>query len=232
MGRKPRAGNDNQLTLSGQEPGPTPASAGRRPLLLAVLLTSLFWLVLAGGVLLAWRQPQPVAFQVQPPPATSTPAATPTPGPIQVEVAGAVVAPGVYTLPAGARGADAIAAAGGLTADADSAAINLARPLQDGEQLVAPTRPPAQPAAAAGSLPLDAVRSGGIDLVVAGLIDLNRASLEELDQLPGIGPVTAQAIVEHRTTHGPFRSVDELVDVKGVGPATLEKIRALITVGD
>ncbi len=89
-----------------------------------------------------------------------------------------------------------------------------------------------QPAAAAGSTAADAVRSGGIDLVVAGLIDLNRASLEELDRLPGIGPVTAQAIVEHRTTHGPFRSVDELVDVKGVGPATLEKIRALITVGN
>jgi competence protein ComEA len=231
MGRKQRAGSD-EPSLSGQDSNATPAGAGRRPVLLAVLLTSLLWLVLAGGVLLAWRQPRPVAFQVQAPPATSTPAATPTPGPIQVEVAGAVAAPGVYTLPAGGRGADAIAAAGGLTADADSAAINLARPLQDGEQVVAPTRPPTQPAAAAGSLSLDAARSGGIDLAVAGLIDLNRASLEELDRLPGIGPVTAQAIVEYRTANGPFRSVEEIVNVKGIGPATLENIRALVTVGD
>lgn len=232
MGRKPRAGNDDKPSLSGQEPDPTPASPGRRPLLLAVLLTSLLWLLLGGGALLALRQPQPVAFQVQPPPATSTPAATPTPGPIQVEVAGAVAAPGGYTLPAGARGADAIAAAGGLAADADPTALNLARPLQDGEQLVAPTRASAEPAPAALPASLDAVRSGGAGLAVAGLIDINRASLAELDQLPGIGPVTAQAIVEHRTTHGPFRAVDELVDVKGIGQATLEKIRALITVGD
>lgn len=230
MGRKQRAGSD-EPSLSGQDSNATPASAGRRPVLLAVLLTSLVWLLLAGGALLALRQPQPVAFQVQPPPATATPAATPTPGPIQVEVAGAVAAPGVYTLPAGARGADAIAAAGGLTADADPTALNLARPLQDREQLLAPARSTAAPAMAAGAAPLDAARSGGSELPVAGLIDINRASVEELDQLPGIGPVTAQAIVDYRTAHGPFRAVEELDAVKGIGESTLDKLRALITVG-
>ncbi|MEI2690791.1 MAG: helix-hairpin-helix domain-containing protein [Anaerolineae bacterium] len=231
MGRTQRGKSDTEPAVTEREAA-APARTGARATLLPVLLTSLLWLVLAGAALLAWRRPQPVAFQVQAPPATATPAATPTPGPIQVEVAGAVLTPGVYALPAGARGADAIAAAGGLAADADSAAVNLARPLQDGEKLVAPTRAAPQPVAAAGLAPLDAARSGGVELAVAGLIDINRAGVEELDQLPGIGPVTAQAIVAYRTANGPFRTVEEIVNVKGIGLATLEKLRALITVGE
>lgn len=221
---------------SGPEVGSAPARASRQPLLLAVLLTSLAWLVLAGGALWLLRQPEPVAFQVQPAPATATPAPTPTPQPIQVEVTGAVLTPGVYQLPAGARVGDAIAAAGGLAPHADAAALNLAQALQDGEKLTAPTPAPSRPAAAASvadSAPdLGATRSGGIDLAGLTLIDINQASVQELDVLPSIGPVTAQAIVDYRTANGPFRAIEDLVNVKGIGPATLEKIRALITVGD
>jgi competence protein ComEA len=200
-----------------------------------VLLTSLAWLIVAGGAILAWRRPQPVAFQVQPPPATATPAPTPTPAPIQIELAGAVQQPGVYELPASARVADAIAAAGGLAPNADEEALSLARALQDGEKLVAPTARPAQPASAVVTFSTPepaAARSGGSDLGSAGPVNLNSASAQELEALPAIGPVTAQAIVDYRTANGPFRAIEEITQVKGIGAATLEKLKPLITVGE
>jgi competence protein ComEA len=201
-----------------------------------VLLTSLAWLVLAAGGVLTWRQPQPAAFQLQPPPATATPAPTPTAGPIAIDVAGAVQRPGVYELHAGARIDDALAAAGGLAANADGEAISLAQPLQDGEKLAIPTARPVQPAAvgaaAASGADLAVTRSEDVDPGDSTLIDINRASAKELEALPSIGPVTAQAIVDYRTANGPFRAVEEIVKVKGIGPATLEKIKPLITVGD
>lgn len=206
-------------------------------MVLAVLLTSLAWLVLAGGVLLMWRGPQPVAFEIQPPPATATPAPTATAEPIRVEVAGAVLAPGIYGLPAGARVGDAVAAAGGLASDADTGAVNLARPLQDGEKFVAPTAPSPRPAAADAADAAVAVgqgsdtRSSAIDLGGSELLDINVASAQELEALPAIGPVTAQAIVDYRTANGPFRTIEDIVAVKGIGPSTLDKIRDLITAG-
>jgi competence protein ComEA len=208
--------------------------ADRRPVVLAVLLTSLAWLVLAGGALLAWRQPQPAAFQLQPPPATATPAPTATLAPIQVDVAGAVLAPGVYTLPTGARAGDAITAAGGLAANADAAMVNLARPLEDGEKLVAPTLAPPPAASAAAAPPTfegGVTRGRSLAGGGSGLIDINAASAQELEALPAIGPVTAQAIVDYRLANGPFRSIEDIVDVKGIGQATLDKIRNLITAG-
>ncbi len=219
MGQEPRA--ESKAEGSVTEPG-------GRPILLAVLLTSLVWLVVAGGAALAWRQPQPVAFAIQPPPATATPAPTPTPAPIQVDVDGAVQRPGVYVLPAGARVGDAIAAAGGLASNADQNALNLAQPLQDGEKFVAPTVRPA--AAASAPDPAVAVRSVGLELGNASLININTASAQELEALPSIGPVTAQAIIDYRTANGPFASVEDIVKVRGIGPATLEKIKPLITV--
>jgi competence protein ComEA len=203
--------------------------------LLAVLLTSLAWLILAGGAALTWRQPQPLTFQVQPPPATATPAATPTPPPIKVEVAGAVLHPGVYELPASARVADALAAAGGLTNNANGDALNQAGHLQDGEKLVAPAAQLSQPplvAATASTPDLTSARRGGIDLDSTGLVNINSASAPQLEALPSIGPVTAKAIIDYRAANGPFRSVEEIVKVKGIGPATLEKIKLLITVGE
>lgn len=231
MARGPRTtSGTEQPIVSGD--GPDAAKqAGRRSLALAVLLTSLVWLLLAGGAALAWRRPQPAAFQIQPPPATSTPAPTATPGPIRVEVKGAVLQPGLYDLPAGARVDAAIAAAGGLAAGADQEALGLARALQDGETLVVPTARLSQPVVTGpiGSN-LSAAHSRGGDLSGVILLNLNAASAAELEALPAIGPVTAQAIVDYRTANGPFRTVEELVNVKGIGPATLEKLRAMVTV--
>lgn len=148
------------------------------------------------------------------------PAATPAPAELVVDVVGAVVRPGVVRLPPGSRVVDALDAAGGALTDADVARLNLARVLVDGEQVVVP-RPgdpvPAAPPAAGGG-------EGG-----ATLVDLNSADEATLDTLPGIGPVLAARIVEHRAA-GPFASVDDLVDVPGIGQALLEDLRDLVRV--
>lgn len=145
-----------------------------------------------------------------------------------VHVSGAVARPGLVRLPAGSRIDDALRAAGGPDEDADLQAVNLARPVVDGEQIHVPRPGEAPPAAVpAGPAPSGggdgssgAGASGG-----AGLIDINRASVEELQELPGVGPAIAQRIVEHREGNGPFASVDQLEEVSGIGPKTLEKIR-------
>ena len=153
--------------------------------------------------------------------ATSRPAAELVPEPaaaapkLVVHVAGAVRRPGLYRLAEGKRVADAVARAGGATAPADTAAINLAAPLADGMQVLVPRRLPG-PAAAAGQAP--AVR-----------VSLGSATLEQLDALPGIGPVTAQKIVDYRSAHGGFRSVDDLDAIPGIGPARIEQLRELVS---
>lgn len=147
---------------------------------------------------------------------------TAAPSSVVVHVAGAVVAPGVYTLAAGARTADAVAVAGGAAPDADVNALNLAAPVGDGERIYVPIVGEAVP-------PPPAVSPGG-SVAPQGPIDLNRATAGELDELPGVGPATAQAIVAHRDANGPFASVDDLEQVRGIGPAKLESIRPLVTV--
>jgi competence protein ComEA len=140
---------------------------------------------------------------------------------VVVDVAGAVVQPGVYVLPGGARTHAAVDAAGGARPDADLAAVNLAAPLVDGSQVYVPV---------VGALPRVGAPPGpSVPATVPGPVDINRASAAELDALPGIGPSTAQAIVEHRDANGPFASVDDLQDVRGIGPAKLEAIRGLVT---
>jgi competence protein ComEA len=131
-----------------------------------------------------------------------------------IDVAGAVRAPGLYRLAPGARIADAVAAAGGATRKAEIALVNLAAPLADGEQVVVPLRG----AAAA---------AGGPASPTAPL-DLNTATAEQLDSLPGIGPATAQKILDYRQTHGAFHSVDELDAVPGIGPARIAQLRGLV----
>jgi len=150
--------------------------------------------------------------------ATSTSLATR----VVVDVAGAVARPGVYELPAGARVHAALEAAGGAAVDADLAALNLAAPLLDGAQVYVPIvgAPPR-----AGAPPGPSPPS-----TVSGPLDINRATAEQLDALPGIGPATAQAIIAHREEHGPYASVDALEDVRGIGPAKLDAIRDLVTV--
>ena len=141
-------------------------------------------------------------------------AATPA---LVVHVAGAVRRPGLYRLAEGKRVADAVARAGGATAPADTAAINLAAPLADGMQVVVPRR-----VAAAGG--------GGADgPATPARSEPQLGDSSELDELPGVGPVTAQKIVDYRAAHGGFRSVDDLDAIPGIGPARIEQLRDLTT---
>jgi competence protein ComEA len=145
---------------------------------------------------------------------------------VVVDVTGKVRTPGLVTLPAGSRVADALDAAGGLRPGTRSRGLNLARPLVDGEQILVGVRPapwPQQPAPTGGSAVPGAP-------VPPAPVDLNTATLEQLDVLPGIGPVTAQAILDWRAAHGAFTSVDELLEVDGIGDVTLADIRDLVTV--
>jgi competence protein ComEA len=139
---------------------------------------------------------------------------------LYVHVVGAVRRAGLYRVREGSRVADALRRAGGVTAGADLALVNLAAPLADGVQVVVPVRQPAAgPGASGGSEPR----------AVRGTVSLAVATVEELDGLPGIGPVTAQKIVDWRQAHGPFSSVDDLDQVPGIGPARIEQLRDLVT---
>jgi competence protein ComEA len=139
-----------------------------------------------------------------------------------VDVVGAVRRPGLYRLQQGARIADAVARAGGATAKADLALINLAAPLADGEQVVVPKRGAAVPSAASSGA------GGSAGVASSGPVHLSTATLEQLDSLPGIGPVTAQKILDYRQKHGAFTSVDELDAVPGIGPARLDQLKDLV----
>ncbi len=153
---------------------------------------------------------------------------------IVVAVEGAVASPGVYRLPADARTQDALSSAGGPAPDADLAAINLARRLRDEDRLVVPRlQPPAPPSGTgvtdrppeAGAGPASGAPLGSTPL------DLNAATLADLDTLPGIGPALAQRIVAYRTEHGRFGSIDELANVAGISPRMVDELRPLLTVG-
>jgi competence protein ComEA len=135
-----------------------------------------------------------------------------------VHVVGAVRRPGLYRLREGSRVADAVERAGGATAKADQSLVNLAAPIADGVQIVVPRQAPEAAAAGAGGSATEAGAS-------AGPVHLNTATLEQLDALPGIGPTTAQKILDFREKHGAFASVDELDAVPGIGPARLEQLR-------
>ena len=133
-----------------------------------------------------------------------------------VDVAGAVARPGLYHLAAGMRIADAVAAAGGVTRRADPNLVNLAAPLADGEQVLVPAR------GASG------VGSGAGPPSPSAPVDLNTATADALDALPGIGPATAQKIIDYRQAHGPFRDVTELEGVPGIGPSKLAQLKGLV----
>jgi competence protein ComEA len=134
---------------------------------------------------------------------------------VVVDVAGAVRRPGLYRLQQGARVADAVARAGGLTRHADSTLINLAAPLADGEQVLVSAQGGGASAAAAG---------GGAP---SAPVHLNSAGAGDLDGLPGVGPVTAQKIVAYRQQHGPFTSLEGLDAIPGIGPARIESLKGL-----
>jgi competence protein ComEA len=148
---------------------------------------------------------------------------------VVVHVAGAVVSPGVRRLPPGSRVIDALDAAGGPLLDADLPRINLAAPLVDGQQVYVP-RPGEQPPVAAGTGGSSDGAANPAGGAPGALVNLNTATGEQLETLPGVGPSTAAAIIAHRDQHGPFTSIDQLVDVRGIGEAKLEQLRDLVSV--
>ncbi len=190
--------------------------------LLAVGLLALVVLVVAWRHAAAGSAPDAVrvapivpAAAAGPSPAAAGVAAA-TPG-LVVDVAGAVRRPGLVHLPKGARVADAIARAGGLTGRAERSGVNLAALVSDGEQVLVPAR---GAALAAGG--------GASGAAATGPVSLNSASAEQLDTLPGIGPVTAQKIVAYRQQHGGFTSVDGLDAIPGIGPARISELQGLV----
>ena len=153
--------------------------------------------------------------------ASAAPVTAEASGVVLVHVAGAVVEPGVYQLLPDARVRDALVAAGGPTAHADWDAVNLAAFVADGTRVYIPT--------VGEAVPVEAVTGGaGGAMTPAGPVDVNRATPEQLESLPGVGPATALAIVTERDRNGPFVDVDDLDRVPGIGPAKLEALRDLV----
>lgn len=241
--------------------GPGPALAAGVAAVVGLIVCG--WFLLRPGpatTTLPDRQPVPVPSAAAPaepgaPPAPPTLAAgalaapAGAPGSVSVYIVGQVRKPGVVTLPPGARVVDAVEAARGATARADLAAVNLARRLADGEQIIVPRRGEvvaggggpgglaggsagggsgaAGPGAgAAGTSPAGAAAGSAGQ----GVLNLNTATVAQLDELPGVGPVIAGRIVAWRQENGPFTKVDQLGEVEGIGPATLGKLRPLVTV--
>lgn len=197
------------LLMGGSRPSPTALLGGG----VAVVVALTAFLLL--------RPPPTPPPELAMPMASDSPAATSTTSPpeVVVHVAGAVVAPGVYRLPPLARVGDAVGAAGGPAPGADLDRLNLAALVADGAQVYVPLE--GEPLPAAATAAGDAA---------AGPLDLNLASADQLEELPGVGPATAKAIVAARERLGGFRSVDDLLEVRGIGPAKLDAIRGLVVV--
>ncbi|MBC7878743.1 MAG: ComEA family DNA-binding protein [Anaerolineales bacterium] len=198
---------------------------------LYALLGVMAGFVLAGVLVFVSRAPAGQSIILQP---------APTAAPIAVHVIGAVPRPGLYEFPEGARVQDAIDAAGGMLAEANVEALNVAALLEDGQQLDIPFNDGSEPAADDTStfdLPSSATETPTDDSgnnseetnSDVELVNINTASLEELDTLPGIGPTTAQKIIDYREENGPFATLEDIMNVSGIGPATFEEIQNLIT---
>lgn len=180
------------------------------------LLTVCVGCVLVTGYTVLHHRGQ--ASYAAPPPVVQSfaPLPTPTPASIVVDVGGRVRRPGLVTLPLGSRVADALRAAGGALRRSDLVSLNLAAKVTDGQLLLVGV--PGASVAAAG------------DGTSSGPVDLNSATADQLEALPGIGPVLAQHILDWRTAHGSFRSVDQLKDVSGIGDSTFADLAPLVTV--
>jgi len=175
------------------------------------IFVALIALIVVGGGVLASRRPQYKPLEIQMP--TPSPTVEPL---IKVHIAGAVLNPGVYTLKDGDRVADAIAAAGGFTEDANRDALNLAARLADGQKIAVPRLGEPTPVSASNG-------------EATGKVNINTATQAQLEALPGIGPVTAQRIIDFRTRNGPFKRLEDLKDQKLVPASTFEKIKDKIT---
>ena len=183
----------------------------------AVVLCALAAVGVVGGYGVALRaRPKPAHLSL------SSPSATSSGRLIFVHVAGAVKRPGLYELPEGSRVNDAVIAAGGAASGADLDALNLAAKVKDGDKVLVPAK-----GAGGGA---QAPPGAGASAAAGGLIDLNTATIDQLETLPGVGPSTAQKIMDYRTDHGGFRSVDDLLNVPGIGPRKLDQIKPHVTV--
>lgn len=188
---------------------------------LAVVVVCIAAIVVAGSWI-AWSKVRSVPAPSDDEFFAGEPVEMAPPAPILVHVSGQVARPGLYQLAQGARVADALTAAGGCTATADANRVNLAAVLQDGDKVYVPGRyqaaaSPAPPQATApASLPVERV-------------SINRATVEELQRLPGVGPEIARRIVEYRQTNGHFRNLEQLKEVSGIGDKKLEQMRPMLT---
>ena len=184
---------------------------------LSYLMLALFVATLSGGIALLVVQGRDGGPGLE----ILLPTLTPSPE-LKVHISGAVARPELYTMAEGDRVADALTAAGGITGSTDLSCLNLAERVVDEARYHVP--PEAEPCPTAPARP--AIRDA------EGRIDLNTATADDLESLPGIGPAKAQAIIEHRELNGPIKSIEDVLEVKGIGPATLEGMRDLIWVGE
>lgn len=243
-----------QLVATDQSPNPDPESppqpddAGRLstyrlnlplPAAIGVTIVMIVLAALTGVIMLSSRDAAPAAPtvpavladpapEIAAVPPTAEEAAAQVAAPtdtVTVYVTGLVAEPGVHSLPLGARVIDAIAASGGALPDADTVSINFAQPVTDGEHIILGPHGDGSQVTGSGTSGAAAGAAAG-----QGLINVNTADATQLQSLPGIGPVTAAAIIAHRESSGAFRSVDELVAVRGIGPATLAQLRDAVTV--
>ncbi|GAA2357856.1 ComEA family DNA-binding protein [Nonomuraea africana] len=209
-----------RAAVSAQAPGLDPGRPGLRVLLVLGVVAAVV------GGFYVWRAsptpeplaaPSPISGSAAPPPATSASAsaALSTSPEVMVHVAGKVRRPGVYTLPGGSRVTDAVEAAGGVRSGAPTGSVNLARRLVDGEQIVV--------GAPGGA-------GGGVVAAPPAVLDLNSATPEQLEELPGVGEVLAARIAEFRTTHGGFRSVEQLREVSGIGERKYAELKDKVRV--
>ncbi|MBN1953741.1 MAG: helix-hairpin-helix domain-containing protein [Anaerolineae bacterium] len=188
-----------------------------------LILCSTLSLVTGGLIGFFTPHPQRPPLAVATPEPTPTPTPTATPSPLRIYVSGAVMAPAVYRLPPGSLVEDAIRAAGGAAVSADLDHVNLAQELSDQQQVYVPAQGeidalPQLP----DPVPPDSTRA----------LNINTATVEELERLPQVGPTTAQRIVEYRETYGPFAAIEEIMQVPGIGPATFEQICDQITISE
>ncbi len=199
-----------------------------------VMLLAAVFLAAVGLTLVFTRKSQPAVPVAAPTvvtspsamPASRSPSASPSPaGEIVVEVVGKVRDPQVVTLPEGARVLDAVEAAGGVRPGVDTTDQNLARVLVDGEQIRIGLPAPAPAARSTGS------PGGTASPAAGGVIDINTATAEVLEQIPGVGPVLAQRIIAYREQNGGFQTVEQLMEVSGIGEATFAQMQSMVTVG-
>ena len=198
------------------------------------LFLSLVFISALGAVLFLSRRADPKPIQISTPPPRPSPTSAPSPTPVilLVQVNGAVANPGLMRLSDGARIDDAIKAAGGPTSDADLSRLNLAKKVSDGELIIVPRIGDPTPNPSVGTptpRPTSTPRPTNTPTPVV-IININTATVEELDRLPGIGPTTAQRIIEYRQANGPFQRIEDITKVRGISQAEFDAIKHLIVV--